>query len=68
MSVDATIIGTPNTYQQAIQAVGNVLEPYDTDKLYPVYGFGAKVGAGGIVTFAIIVQWQWQYIMTLCLQ
>jgi hypothetical protein len=23
--------------------VGGVLEPYDTDKLYPVYGFGAKV-------------------------
>lgn len=35
--------GTPNTYQQAIQAVGGVLEPYDTDKMYPVYGFGAKV-------------------------
>jgi hypothetical protein len=25
--------------------VGGVLEPYDTDKLYPVYGFGAKVRA-----------------------
>jgi len=36
-------VGTPNSYQQAIQAVGNVLEPYDTDKLYPVYGFGAKL-------------------------
>lgn len=35
--------GTPNTYQQAIAAVGAVLEPYDTDKLYPVYGFGAKL-------------------------
>jgi hypothetical protein len=23
--------------------VGSVLEPYDTDKLYPVYGFGAKL-------------------------
>jgi len=36
-------IGTPNAYQQAIQSVGNVLEPYDTDKMYPVYGFGAKI-------------------------
>lgn len=23
--------------------MGSVLEPYDTDKLYPVYGFGAKL-------------------------
>lgn len=43
--------GTPNSYQQAIQAVGNVLEPYDTDKLYPVYGFGAKVWTS--VLFAV---------------
>jgi len=32
-----------NPYQQAITAVGSVLEPYDTDKMYPVYGFGAKL-------------------------
>lgn len=36
-------LGSPNTYQQAISAVGDVLEPYDTDKLYPVLGFGAKL-------------------------
>jgi hypothetical protein len=28
---------------QAILSVGRVLESYDTDKLYPVFGFGAKV-------------------------
>jgi hypothetical protein len=33
-----------NPYQQAIHSVLSVLEPYDTDKMYPVYGFGAKVG------------------------
>eukprot|EP01038_Epipyxis_sp_PR26KG_P010276 gene10276-13818_t len=32
-----------NEYQQAILSVGNILEVYDTDKMYPVYGFGAKV-------------------------
>jgi hypothetical protein len=40
--------------QQAIRSVASVLEPYDTDKMYPVYGFGAKLrdpstGAFGVV-------------------
>jgi len=35
--------GAYNPYQQAILAVASVLETYDTDKKYPVYGFGAKV-------------------------
>ena len=30
-----------NQYQQAIEAVGQVVEPYDTDKQFPVLGFGA---------------------------
>lgn len=33
---------SPNQYLQAIRAAGNILEQYDSDKLYPVYGFGAK--------------------------
>lgn len=32
-----------NQYEQAVLAIGNVLENYDTDRMYPVYGFGAKV-------------------------
>lgn len=32
-----------NPYQQAIHSVCSVLEPYDSDKMYPVYGFGAKI-------------------------
>mmetsp|Transcript_21058 Transcript_21058/g.35667 ORF Transcript_21058/g.35667 Transcript_21058/m.35667 type:complete len:496 (+) Transcript_21058:87-1574(+) len=35
--------GAMNTYQNTISAVGTVLDKYDTDKMYPVYGFGAKV-------------------------
>ena len=34
---------TLNVYQETILAVGAILEVYDTDKKYPVYGFGAKV-------------------------
>lgn len=33
---------THNQYQQVIQSVGSILQHYDTDKKYPVYGFGAK--------------------------
>jgi len=36
-----------NDYQKAISAILNVLAPYDHDKMFPVYGFGAKYG--GIV-------------------
>lgn len=32
-----------NHYETAIHCVGQILEPYDTDKMYSVYGFGARV-------------------------
>lgn len=35
--------GQLNEYASAIQAVGEVLTPYDDDNLFPVFGFGAKV-------------------------
>ncbi|OMJ89294.1 hypothetical protein SteCoe_8591 [Stentor coeruleus] len=31
---------SPNQYEQAIWEVGTILEVYDTDKLFPVFGFG----------------------------
>ena len=34
--------GQLNQYQQAMQAVGQILLDYDDDKLVPMYGFGAK--------------------------
>ncbi|TPX62249.1 hypothetical protein PhCBS80983_g00457 [Powellomyces hirtus] len=37
-----------NHYQEAILAVGSILEPYDSDKQFPVYGFGAKLSDGSI--------------------
>ncbi|XP_071961411.1 copine-8-like [Antedon mediterranea] len=37
----------PNHYAQAIQAVGDIIQDYDTDKLFPVLGFGAKIPPRG---------------------
>ncbi len=36
-------VGAFNPYQNTIISVGKILDAYDTDKKYPVYGFGAKV-------------------------
>eukprot|EP00347_Sterkiella_histriomuscorum_P013311 403365203 len=33
-------LDSKNQYQQAIHAVGSILEYYDNDRLFPVYGFG----------------------------
>jgi hypothetical protein len=33
-----------NQYEQCIRAVGEILCPYDSDQLFPVFGFGAKIG------------------------
>lgn len=32
-----------NQYQDVIRSVGSILQPYDSDQMYPVYGFGARV-------------------------
>ena len=32
-----------NQYQQTILSVGKIIEDYDSDHKYPVYGFGARV-------------------------
>lgn len=34
-----------NVYERALSTICPVLEPYDADNLYPVYGFGAKLRA-----------------------
>ncbi|CAI2364003.1 unnamed protein product [Moneuplotes crassus] len=35
-------------YEEAIYNVGNILEPYDSDRMFPVFGFGAKPRFCGI--------------------
>jgi hypothetical protein len=32
-----------NQYQEAIQSVGRILAPYDSDQSFPVWGFGGKI-------------------------
>ncbi|KAK7102330.1 copine-8-like [Littorina saxatilis] len=38
----------PNQYAAAIQAVGEIIQDYDTDKMFPVLGFGAKLPDGTV--------------------
>ncbi len=40
----------PNHYEIAISSVGEVIQDYDTDKLFPVLGFGAKLPPDGRVS------------------
>jgi len=35
-------MGPSNMYESAITMVGGILEHYDTDRMFPVYGFGGK--------------------------
>jgi copine 5/8/9 len=39
-----------NDYQKAILSVGQILDFYDSDHKYPVYGFGAKLPPKGEVS------------------
>lgn len=41
--IGASAYGQMNDYQAAISASGAILEPYDHDKRFPVYGFGGMV-------------------------
>ncbi|KAL4235385.1 Copine-9 [Mactra antiquata] len=38
----------PNQYASAIQAVGEIIQDYDTDKMFPVLGFGARLPNGSV--------------------
>jgi hypothetical protein len=33
-------MGPSNQYEAAIYHVGSVLEPYDSDRMFPVFGYG----------------------------
>jgi len=41
--VDRSGTGRQNQYQQAILSVGRIIEEYDTNKMFSVFGFGARV-------------------------
>ncbi|XP_077546757.1 copine-8-like [Haemaphysalis longicornis] len=40
----------PNAYAMAIRAVGEVIQDYDTDKMFPALGFGARLPPDGRVS------------------
>jgi len=40
----------PNQYSLAIQSVGGIIQDYDTDRMFPTYGFGARLPPSGQVS------------------
>ena len=44
-----------NQYELAITSVGNIIEDYDSDKLFPVLGFGARIPPDGRVSHEFYV-------------
>jgi hypothetical protein len=38
----------PNEYASAIQTVGSIVQDYDSDKLFPTLGYGAKLPDGTV--------------------
>lgn len=45
----------PNQYEQALRAVGEIVQDYDSDKLFPVLGFGARLPPDGRVSHEFFV-------------
>lgn len=39
-----------NAYAMALKAVGEIIQDYDSDKLFPAYGFGAKMPPDGKIS------------------
>lgn len=44
-----------NQYEQALTAVGEIIQDYDSDKLFPVLGFGARIPPHGLVSHEFFV-------------
>lgn len=42
--------GTPNQYVTAITSVGEIIQDYDSDKMFPALGFGARIPPNGDVS------------------
>ncbi|XP_013408869.1 copine-8 isoform X2 [Lingula anatina] len=45
----------PTQYAMALQAVGEIIEDYDSDKLFPVLGFGARLPPDGRISHEFFV-------------
>ncbi|KAL5013366.1 hypothetical protein ScPMuIL_007636 [Solemya velum] len=40
----------PNPYSTALRAVGEIIKDYDSDKLFPALGFGARLPPDGVIS------------------
>ncbi|XP_046386200.1 copine-8-like [Ischnura elegans] len=49
------ISSVPNPYEIAIHSVGNIIKDYDSNKQFPVLGFGARVPPDGNVSHEFFV-------------
>ncbi|CAB4010756.1 copine-8-like isoform X1 [Paramuricea clavata] len=47
----------PNLYVKALSAVGRICEDYDTDKLFPAFGFGARLPPHWQVSHEFALNW-----------
>jgi hypothetical protein len=45
----------PSQYALALSAVGEIIQDYDSDKLFPVLGFGARLPPNGNVSHNFFV-------------
>lgn len=45
----------PNQYELAIRAVGEIIQDYDSDNIFPALGFGARLPPDGKVTQTKII-------------
>ena len=50
--------GAPNQYITAIRAVGSIVQDYDTDKMFPALGFGARIPPDGRVSHEFFLNLQ----------
>ncbi|XP_074646861.1 copine-3-like isoform X2 [Tubulanus polymorphus] len=48
----------PNEYMQAIYAVGAVCQDYDSDKMFPALGFGARIPPNNQLSFEFALNFQ----------
>ncbi|KAK7603007.1 hypothetical protein V9T40_003006 [Parthenolecanium corni] len=44
-----------NQYEQALKSVGDIIQDYDSDKMYPVLGFGARLPPDGRISHEFFV-------------
>lgn len=55
-----------NDYAMALRAVGEIIQDYDSDKMFPALGFGAKLPPDGRVSHEFpLVRRQFSAIVTI---